>query len=164
MALSATGPDRWWTPGEGREFPAQLDYADPTGRLRLLLEGGPMATRDHPFFEALGPNGRACVTCHQPADGMSLSAVSARRRWDQAGAKDALFAAVDGSNCPDLPQAERASHALLLDKGLFRITRPWPPRDLGGKPIAPDFSIEVVRDPTGCNLSARWGLKAARDG
>ncbi len=141
-------------------FPAQLDYADPTGRVRLLLDGGPMATRGHPFFEALGPNGRACVTCHQPADGMSLSAASARSRWEAAGAKDPLFAAVDGSNCPDLPQAARASHGLLLEKGLFRIARPWPPRDAAGRPITPDFTLEVVRDPTGCNLSARWGLKA----
>jgi hypothetical protein len=101
------------------------------------------------------------VTCHQPADGMSLSAASARRRWDETGGKDPLFAALDGSNCPDLPQGERASHSLLLDKGLFRIGRPWPPRDLDGKAVQPDFDIEVVRDPTGCNLSARWGLKSA---
>lgn len=161
LALSASGPDRWWTPGEGRVFPAQLDYDDPSGELRLLLAGGPMATRGHPFFEPLGPNGRACVTCHQPADGMSLSAASAQRRWETAGSKDPLFAAIDGSNCPDLPQAARASHSLLLTKGLFRIARPWPPRDAKGRPIRPDFTIEVVRDPTGCNLSARWGLHSA---
>jgi hypothetical protein len=158
---SADRPPRWWTPGEGREFPSQIDYDDPAGKLRVLLDGGPMQTRGHPFFEALGPNGRACVTCHQPADAMSLSAASARQRWEEAGAKDPLFAAIDGSNCPDLPQAQRASHSLLLEKGLFRIARPWPPRDLNGRPIRPDFTIEVVRDPTGCNLSARWGLRSA---
>jgi hypothetical protein len=161
LALSAGAPQRWWTPGEGRVFPARLDYDDPSGKLRLLLDGGPMDTRGHPFFEALGTNGRACVTCHQPADGMSLSAASAQRRWRETGGKDPLFAAIDGSNCPDLPQGERASHSLLLDKGLFRIARPWPPRDLNGRPIRPDFDIEVVRDPTGCNLSARWGLHGA---
>ena len=128
MALGAGPPDRWWRPGEGRVFPAKLDYDDPYGRLRLLLTGGPLDTRGHPFFTALGPNGRACVTCHQPADGMSLSAASAQRRWEQTGGKDPLFAAFDGSNCPDLPQADRESHSLLLDRGLFRIARPWPPR------------------------------------
>ena len=161
LALSAEAPDRWWTPGEGRTFPAQLDYEDPSGALRLLLDGGPMDTRGHPFFEPLGPNGRACVTCHQPADGMSLSAASAQRRWEQTFGKDPLFAATDGSNCPDLPQSERASHSLLIEKGLFRIARPWPPRDAEGRPVQPDFAIEVVRDPTGCNLSARWGLRSA---
>ncbi len=160
LALSAAAPDRWWAPGQGRVFPARLDYDDPTGQLRLLLQGGPMSTRGHPFFEPIGADGRACVTCHQPADGMSLSAASARRRWDETGGRDPLFAAIDGSNCPDLPQAARASHSLLLDKGLFRIARPWPPRDTRGRPIRPDFRIEVVRDPTGCNLSARWGLRS----
>ena len=158
---SADLPPSWWKPGEGRIFPAQLDYDDPTGDLRLLLDGGPMDTRGHPFFEPLGPNGRACVTCHQPADGMSLSAASARGRWAETGGKDPLFAAFDGSNCPDLPQVEPTSHSLLLDKGLFRIARPWPPRDLDGRAIKPDFDIEVVRDPTGCNASARWGLHSA---
>ncbi len=161
MALSAGPPDRWWRPGEGRAFPATLDYADPGGTLRVLLTGGPMPTKGHPFFTALGPNGRACVSCHQPADAMSLSAASARSRWEATGGKDPLFAAFDGSNCPDLPQGDRAAHSLLLDHGLFRIARPWPPRDLAGKPITPDFDIEVVRDPTGCNLSTRWGLNSA---
>ena len=161
LALSAGAPERWWKLGQGRVFPAVLDYPDPDGQLRLLLQGGPMDTRGHPFFTALGPNGRACVTCHQPADGMSLAAASARGRWAAAGASDPLFAAFDGSNCPDLPQAERASHSLLLDKGLFRIARPWPPRDPQGKAITPDFDIAVVRDPTGCNLSPRWGLASA---
>ena len=161
LGLGAAAPQRWWTPGEGRVFPAQLDYDDPSGDLRLLLADGPMPTRGHPFFEPLGPNGRACVTCHQPADAMSLSAASAQARWEQTGGKDPLFAASDGSNCPDLPQGERASHSLLLDKGLIRIARPWPPRDFSGRPVQPDFTLEVVRDPTGCNTSARWGLHAA---
>ncbi len=95
VALAAGAPDRWWRPGEERVLPASLDYADPDGVLRLLLAGGPMPTKGHPFFTALGPNGRACVTCHQPADGMSLSAATARRRWDETGGKDPLFAAID---------------------------------------------------------------------
>src|SRR5690606_20370680 len=97
------------------------------------------------------PNGRACVTCHQPADGMSLSAETARDRWTATGGEDPLFAAYDGSNCPTLPQRERASHSLLLDYGLIRIERRWPPRDLSGETITPDFDIAVVRDPWGCN-------------
>src|SRR5204863_9646653 len=64
----------------------------------------------------------------------------------QTNGKDPLFAAVDGSNCADLPQDKQESHSLLLERGLFRIALPWPP--VTGKP---DFRIEVVRDPTGCN-------------
>src|SRR5690606_38694455 len=63
-----------------------------------------------------------------------------------------------GSNCPNLPQGEASSHSLLLEHGLFRTARPWPPRNLDGTPITPEFTIEVVRDPTGCNTSAEYGL------
>lgn len=151
----------WWPAGSTEPFPTQADYANSLGSLRVLAEGGPVATQTHPFFRALGGNGRACVTCHQPGDGMSLSAASAVARWDQYGASDPLFAAIDGSNCPDLPQDSKDSHSLLIDKGLIRIARPWPPLDTAGKAIKPDFDITVVRDPTGCNVSARWGLKSA---
>jgi hypothetical protein len=162
-ALGAAGPDkppRWWAPGEGRTFPAVLDYENANGTLRTLLSGGPMETKGHPFFAPIGPNGRACVTCHQPADGMSLSAQSARQRWEDTVGKDPLFAGYDGSNCPTLPQAERASHSLLLDHGLIRIQRPWPAKDFSGRPIKPDFRIEVVRDPWGCNSGPKYGPKA----
>jgi hypothetical protein len=152
----------WWAPGEGRVFPAQADYPNGTGTLRVLLTGGPMATAGHPFFEPMAPGGRACVTCHQPADAMSLSAATAQARWDATGGRDPLFAAYDGSNCPTLPQDRRESHSLLLDHGLIRIERPWPPRDLAGRPIRPDFTIEVVRDPTGCNSGAVYGPDARR--
>lgn len=99
-------PDNWWSPGELRTFPEVLDYANADGSLRALLVGGPMATSGHHYFEPLGPDRQACVTCHQPADAMSLSAATARQRWTDTQGKDPLFAAYDGANCPTLPQAE----------------------------------------------------------
>ena len=156
-----SGDDRWWAPGEGRVFPQQLDYPNEHGSLRTLLVGGPLETKGHPFFEPMGTNGRACISCHQPADGMSLSAATARERWQVTGGRDPIFAAIDGANCPNLPQAERASHSLLLERGLFRIERPWPVTSFNGQPVKPDFTIEVVRDPTGCNSGA-YGPQAGR--
>jgi hypothetical protein len=35
---------------------------------------------------------------------------------------------------------------------------PWPPRATNGSIIHPEFRIEVVRDPTGCNISEVYGL------
>lgn len=161
-ALTLPAGAKWWSPGDGTPFPAQLDDADADGVTRLLLQGGPLDTKGHPFFEAKGPYGRACVTCHQPGDGMSLSAETALVRWQETAGTDPLFASIDGANCPDLPAGEWASHSLLLDHGLFRVARPWPPVDAEGRKIEPDFTLEVVRDPTGCNGSKVWGL-AAKD-
>jgi cytochrome c peroxidase len=150
--------ERWWSANSGREFPAILSYADESGIITTLNLKGPTDTHNHPFFSPLGTNGRACITCHQPADGMSVSAHDIQARWQATNGKDPIFAAIDGSNCPSLPQDERASHSLLLERGTFRVARPWPPVDANGKKTAPQFDIEVVRDPTGCNTSAVYGL------
>jgi len=157
----ATGEGaRYWAPDEGRVFPARLDYDNEVGTLTTLNLAGPTETRGHAFFTPLGNNSRACISCHQPADGMALSLVSVKAAWDESGAAHPLFAAIDGSNCPSLPQADATSHSLLLRHGLFRIPRPWPPRAVDGTPIVPEFEIELVRDPAGCNGDPAHGLAA----
>jgi hypothetical protein len=151
----------WWDAGETRPLPAAESYQNANGAVGIYNANGPVQTKGHPFFEPIGTNGRACITCHQPSDGMSLSAASAQARWHLKGASDPLFAATDGSNCPSLPQDKRESHSLLLERGLFRIAINWPPKDERGKAVDPDFDIEVVRDPTGCNLDKTYGMEAA---
>ncbi len=37
---------------------------------------------------------------------------------------------------------------------------PWPPRARDGAVIEPEFELEVVRDPTGCNTSSVYGLES----
>lgn len=148
----------WWTANSNRVFPERASYPDATGALTIIHVGGPLATAGHPFFSSLGRNGRACITCHQPADGMSVSAKSVVARWRQTHGEDPIFAAIDGSNCPSEPQRLASSHSLLLTRGLFRIVRPWPPRAPDGRPITPQFTIEVMHDPTGCNLDPVYGL------
>lgn len=157
------GPDRiWWNAGSGDILPWQEEYDNADGQVGVLNANGIVRTKGHPFFEALGDNGRACVTCHQPSNAMSVSPVAILGRWRATAGQDAVFEAVDGANCPDLPEMEQSSHSLLLKRGLFRIALPWPPRNPDGAPIEPEFRIEVVSDPTGCNLSPVYGLKSAK--
>lgn len=152
---------RWIFPDTTGGLAANGTYANDAGQVGVLLAGGALKdTRSHPFFQALGTNGRACVTCHQPQDGMSVSLDNIRWIWRVTGGKDPLFAAIDGSNCPNLPQADPASHSLLLNRGLIRVFLPWPPQGADGRPIDPEFTLEVVRDPTGCNTSPQYGLAA----
>ncbi len=151
---------KWVEPAEKDTLPAFDVFNNFLGKLGVIQASGPVDTSDHPFFTPLGTNGRACVTCHQPTYGMSISAEGLRNRWQVTGGKDPVFAAFDGSNCPDLPQDQEKSHSLLLDRGLFRIPLPWPPKSADGSPKPVEFSIEVVRDPTGCNLSPAYGLKS----
>ena len=76
-ALGDSPERRWWEPGEGSPMPATISYPNELGLFTLLNAGGAFDTRGHPFFEPLGTNGRACVTCHQPADAMSAKDTSA---------------------------------------------------------------------------------------
>jgi hypothetical protein len=153
---------QWWEPGDERPLPAQVDYPNALGSFGLLNSSGEVDTKGHPFFEALGSNGRGCVTCHQPADAMSLSLTSIRERWETTQGDDPLFAQFDGMNCPNLTRGERASHSLLLDRGLIRVALPWPPRAANGELIEPEFTLEVVRDPTGCNTDAVYGISGEK--
>jgi hypothetical protein len=161
VSANADVSDPWWKAGEPRIMPARADYQDASGRVTVVHEGGSFQTKGHPFFSPIGSNGRACITCHQPSDAMGLSVDTIRRRWEATSGKDPLFAPIDGSNCPSLPQADRASHSLLLDRGLIRVYLPWPPRRAGAAALQPEFTIEVVSDPTGCNNDPVYGLHSA---
>ena len=153
-----TGPPslRWIEAGAGGVLPAEMNFENANGKLGILNTGGPIEMKGHPFFEPLGINPRACVTCHQPSNAMSVSVSALRERWHVTKGEDPVFAAVDGSNNPKLPQALESSHSLLLNRGLFRVGLPWPPAN---KNVKPEFTIEVVRDPTGVNLDDTYGLK-----
>ena len=66
-------PVRWWSPGEGTRLPAYVTYPNAWGEVGILNTAGAVDTKGHPFFEPIGQNGRACVSCHQPGNGMSIS-------------------------------------------------------------------------------------------
>ncbi len=151
---------RWINPDETGGLAAHGSYTNEHGVLGVVNADGAADATGHPFFASLGSNGRACVSCHQPQDGMSLSLDSIRRQWQVTQGQDPIFAAVDGADCPHLPQDQAASHSLLLNRGLFRVFLPWPPRGAKGQAIATEFTLEVLRDPTGCNTHAQYGLAA----
>lgn len=150
----------WWQAGQGTVVPNTGDWQNDTGQLRVQNQGGDVQTAGHPFFTALGSNGRACVTCHQPSNGMTVGTALLQQRYTETQGNDPVFAAIDGSNCPNLPQSQMSSHSLLLNRGLFRIGLPWPPVGADGNPITPEFQIQVVADPTGCNTSPKYGLNS----
>ena len=165
LALSAqyqnTFKVTWIEPGSGAVLPEFDAFDSVEGTLGVLNASGPVNTEGHPFFTPLGTNGRACVNCHQPTYGMSVSTSGLLQRWRFTDGKDPVFAAFDGSNCPGLPQDKESSHSLLLKRGLFRIPLSWPPKNADGSPKPVEFTIEVVSDPTGCNTSPQYGLKSA---
>jgi hypothetical protein len=150
----------WLQPGTNNMLFGSTDYLNHDGMLGVVNTSGIVQTGGHAFFDALGANGRGCVSCHQPSQAMSLASANVVQRWDDSQGRDPVFAAVDGSNCPVLPQDQRSSHSIALERGAFRIALAFPAKDAAGKPLKPDFTIAVVSDPNGCNSGAVYGPQA----
>ena len=78
-----------------------------------------------PFFQSLGTNGRSCGTCHQPSDGMGVSAAHIQQRFDTTAGLDPIFRPVDGANCStadvSTPAARSTAYSLLRTRGLIRV-------------------------------------------
>ncbi|MEY4640477.1 MAG: hypothetical protein RLZZ227_471 [Pseudomonadota bacterium] len=153
---------QWIRAGQGGMLEADAAFNNLHGKLGIVNAGGAVDMTGHPFFEPIGSNGRACVTCHQPSDSMGLALASIRQQWELTQGDDPLFDPIDGANCPNLPRADPSSHSLLLNRGLIRVGLAWPPGPRNGVPVVPEFDIEVVRDPTGCNTSTEYGLESAK--
>jgi hypothetical protein len=101
-----------------------------------------------PFFQSLGTNGRSCATCHQPGDGMSISAASVQQRFDQSRGLEPIFRTVDGSNCDrgidvSTVAGRSAAYSLLRTRGLIRIAI--------AVPANADYQVTDVSNPYGCD-------------
>lgn len=132
-------------------LPVIEDHLDPSGVMETYNPSGPTNTRTNPFFQVLGTNGRACVTCHEPRSAWGISTDSIQQRFRASRGTDPIFRAVDGATCPtddvSTLRARRKAYALLLSKGVIRIEMPLP--------ATRDFEITAVADPYGCtDLSA----------
>jgi cytochrome c peroxidase len=134
-------------PTAGTQEPRRdmLDTANPSGVLRTItLDGEPLDFRN-PFFKSLGTNGRACVSCHVPATGWTISPAEVRFRFAATDGLDPIFRTNDGSNSPladvSTVAARRMAYSMLLDKGLIRVGLPIPD--------GAEFDLIDVDDPYG---------------
>jgi hypothetical protein len=145
--LAQSGPG--WTETVGPVF----DAANEAGVTRLFSAAGPV-TVPHPFGQALGTNGRMCVTCHSPFDGMSLTPAGVRARFEASNGLDPLFSANDGSNSPTADvstvDARRRAYSMLLSRGVIRVEMT--------PPAGAEFIVEAVDDPYGFADRTRLSL------
>lgn len=143
LRVPDTGPASTATGIFPSTIPEFLPNLDPTGTIETYNTVGPTETATQPFFQSLGSNGRACVTCHEPRSAWSVSAASIQQRFDASEGTDPIFRPVDGATCPSADvstlAAKRVAYNLLLSRGLIRIFLPLPaPRD---------FAITAISDP-----------------
>ena len=127
-------------------IPQLLSSFDPSGATETYNLGAPTTTSTNAFFQSLGTNGRACVTCHEPRSAWGVSAASIQQRFYMSQGNDPIFRVVDGATCDtdevNSFEAKRKAYGLLLSQGLIRIFLPLP--------VPRDFQIVALKDPYGC--------------
>ena len=146
----------------GGVAPERSRYNDSAGQVEVLYTDGPLNMAHSAFFKPLGSNGRGCVTCHQPASGWGYRLRSSKAAGRSRTAMTRCLRPSMARTVPVCRRTRRVLHSLLLSRGLFRVSLPWPPEPApDGASIQPEFTIEVVRDPTSCNTDPVYGLKSA---
>src|SRR3989454_2394837 len=137
----------------GHQFsliPNGVFFPNPGGASQTYSTAGGGIDLTGPFFQSLGTNGRTCGTCHQPSDGMSVSAANVQQRFVQTRGQDPIFRTVDGSNCNhsidvSTPAGREAAYSLLRTRALIRIAI--------AVPANADYQVVSVNNPYGCNES-----------
>lgn len=117
-------------------------FTNPTGSSCTYSARGTLST-SVPFFRSLGSNGRACVHCHEPGEGWSITPAGLQTRFKQTSGLHPVFRLVDGANVPNAPVStvaqRREAYSLLLNKGLIRVAR--------AVPEGAEFRLADVDDP-----------------
>jgi cytochrome c peroxidase len=136
-AEKQVSPPRVSVPGDD-----QILAPDETGIARTVTTTGFIDTKSL-FFQSLGINGRACVSCHVANQGWTITPAGVRERFDRTKGLDPLFRTVDGSNSPladvRTEDARRGAFSMLLRRGLIRIGI--------GIPAGAEFDLAAVDDP-----------------
>ena len=145
VRLRLDGPSEFIPPPQGPIANGQI-FTNPNGsHSTYSTRDGAFLDTDNAFFQPLGTNGRACVSCHQVEDAMGLSAAHVQTRFENSCGLEPLFRPVDGSNNPTADvstmEARRQAYSLLLSKGLIRIQL--------AVPATAQFEIIAVDDPYG---------------
>jgi cytochrome c peroxidase len=151
FALLAVGTTLLVTSMGGQQFsfvPNEALFDNPGGTSQTYSVTGKGIDLTGPFFESIGSNGRSCASCHQPSDGMSISAANVQTRFVATQGQDPIFRKVDGANCNhnmDLSTlaGRTAAYSLLRTRGLIRIAL--------AVPANADYQVMSVNNQYGCN-------------
>jgi cytochrome c peroxidase len=100
-------------------------FDNASGRLQTVSLDGAIDTHNA-FFQDLGTNGRACVTCHAPRDGWSTSVASLQRRF---------FATCKGDAKQLDPNHDNGQSEFHADNGRGRDGDRLKPPSCGDDPI-----------------------------
>ena len=134
-------------------LPNNFPFANGSGFAATYSTNGSVDLTNE-FFQNLGTNGRACVSCHQPQNNWTVTPANVQERFELSGGTDPIFRTNDGSVSPNADvstvEARRAAYSMLLSKALIRIGI--------GMPAGAEFTLDAVDDPYGFASAAKLSL------
>jgi cytochrome c peroxidase len=141
--------------GFAQTIPNLFPYPNASGTLETLNVNGTALDISGAFFQSIGTNGRSCATCHQAAQGFSISTQELKTRFDSTHGLDPIFRTVDGSNCDrnidtSSEGKRRQAYSLLLKHGIIRIPV--------AVPTGAEFRVVSVVNPYGCGDTATLSM------
>ncbi len=117
-------------------------YTNAAGSHQTISSTGNTSVTN-PFFQSLGTNGRACISCHQPAAAWGITPSQVQQVFNATGGTDPIFRTNDGSNAPNLPVGtvaqRQTAYSLLLNRGVIRVGI--------GIPANAEFTLTLAEDP-----------------
>ncbi len=123
---------------------AKYGSKDATGFGDTFVASGSL-DGNNDFFASLGSNGRTCESCHQQAEGWSITPAGVQARFAASHGLDPIFRTNDGTVSPSADvsteSTRRTAYAMLLTKGLIRVGI--------GIPANAEFTLQAVDDPYG---------------
>ena len=133
--------------GESIKIPNLFPFPNSSGVAETFSSNGSIDL-SNPFFQGLGTNGRACVSCHLPDQGWSIAADRVQLRFYLTDGTDPIFRTNDGSNCDhnidtSTLAGRRQAYSLLTSRGLIRIAI--------DVPAGAEFEVADVHNPYGCS-------------
>ena len=146
--------------GEARSAEAPLTGDEMSSPMRNSAGVAKTATASgtidtgNPYFQSLGTNGRSCGSCHQAAEGWSITPAGLQQRFDATDGTDPIFLPHDTANSPtadvSTPDARRKAYSMLLSRGVIRV----------GLPVksTSEFTLVAVDDPYGYASAAQLSL------
>ena len=134
------------TPGTVITPPSSFQESFPDSSGTVETFSPQQVNKSGPFFAKLGTNDRSCASCHDAADGWSVTPAHLQQRFNDTQGTDPIFRTIDGANCPSddvsTLAAATSSYSQLLNHGLIRMALPVPANA--------EFSIVAITDPYQC--------------
>ncbi|HEY6902690.1 MAG TPA: hypothetical protein VI216_00170 [Candidatus Acidoferrales bacterium] len=106
--------------GQVQSLPADDFVTQTTANGVAIPVTAPLDGTNKFFDPEFGTNGQACVTCHQPSDGLTIHVDSIQNAFQTTGLSDPLFRLNDTANNPNGPSTA-ANYSLVLNLGVIRI-------------------------------------------